>query len=294
MSRTSLHQWCNREVARYNLGWLGSHVDLDGEQVHYVEAGTGEPLVLIHGFMAWSFTWRRNLEALAEHAHVLALDLRGFGLSAKDAKRKHSLFDQVEVLRAFLDAKGIGRSVLCGHSMGGEVAVRFALTYPDRVKALVLVSSSGYVYREKSPLERLALWLPSVGELFVRATVLNRRFAGRALRTAYRQSSAVTEADVEGYLLPARAPGAPGAFVCMVRDMDFGCTAQQIRNVTHRTLIIWGENDPWIPVQHGRKMAQDLKDSRLVVFADCGHVPPEEHPDEFNRVVSDFLQSLDE
>ncbi len=294
MSQTNLIQWCSQEVARSNLGWLGTHVDLDGEQIHFVEAGSGEPLVLIHGFMAWSFTWRHNLEALAQHARVMALDLRGFGLSAKNGGRPHSLSDQVEVLRAFLDARGVVRAVLCGHSMGGEVAFRFALQYPDRVKALILVSSSGYVYRNKSLVERLALRLPGVGNLFVRAMVLNRKFAGRTLRTAYRQAATVTENDIEGYLLPARAPGAPGAFVAMLRDMDFGQTAQQIRAVSHKTLLIWGENDPWIPVIHGRTMATELKGSRLVVFPECGHVPPEEHPDEFNRVVREYLQSLDE
>lgn len=285
-------RWCRDAVARCGIDWFGRHADLDGEQIHYVEAGSGDPVVLVHGFMAWSYTWRQTLPALAGQHRVLALDLRGFGLSEKRRDRGHAIEDQVDLLRRFLDALQVERSVLVGHSMGGEVSLRFALRHPERVRGMVLVSSSGYVVREQPALERLALRTPFLGELFVQALALNRRFAGNSLRTAYRAPERVRATDVEAYLLPARVPGAAGAFIRMLRDADFGRAARELRQIETPSLVVWGENDPWVPLTHGQRLAGELRNSRLVVFPECGHVPPEEYPAEFNHLVAEFLKGL--
>lgn len=287
------HRWCQTALKRYSIPWFGRFTQVDGETVHYMAAGEGPPLVLVHGFLSWSYTWRRNLAALATRARVVAPDLRGFGLSAKESRRGHSLSDQVELLGAVMDALSIDQTVLCGHSMGGEIAMRFALRYPERVRALILVASSGYVTRIERPMERWIRKIPVLGALFVRAAVLNRRFAASSLRTGYFDPLLVAEQDVDAYLLPARAPGAAGALLSMVRDMDFGASSARWPEISHRSLLIWGENDPWIPLAHGQRLHAHLPQSELVVFPQCGHLPQEEHPDRFNRSVLAFLDTLE-
>lgn len=292
MARKPFCEWCETETTKRNIPWFGKHLQVGDEFFHYVEKGSGPPLLLVHGFMGWSYSWRHNIEALGRSYRTIALDLRGFGLSEKDAQRGHSLSDQAEVIKSFLDTLGIDQVFLCGHSMGGEVALRFALTYPNQVRGLILVSSSGYVVRQERSMERLALKLPLVSDLFVRTVVLNRGFASRTLHAGVRDPTRVSESDVDAYLLPAEAPGASGAFVSILRDADFGSTAGQLHQVTQPALIIWGANDPWLSVEYGHRMTAELKGSKLVIFPECGHLPPEECPEGFNREVLDFLEGL--
>lgn len=292
MDKERFCRWCETEVARRQIGWFGQFAEVDGELIHYVEAGRGEPLILVHGFLAWSYTWRRNVGPLSEHARVLALDLRGFGLSEKRGGLRHGLSDQVEVLRGFMDRLSIKQAVICGHSMGGEIAMRFALKYPDRVKALILVSASGYVRRNEPRMIRWALGMPGVNMLLVRLAMMNRRFAMENIRAVYRRPERMTEPEVEAYLLPSRAPGMTRALLSILREADFGAFAHRLREIEHRALLIWGEEDQVVPLSHGKRLAEELRHSELAVLPDCGHVPPEEEPERFNEAVIGFLRSL--
>jgi len=292
MSQEDFCKWCENETVRRKIPWFGRHVQIGDEFFHYVEQGSGPPLLLIHGFMGWSYSWRHNLKALSERYRTIAIDLRGFGLSEKNGQRNHSLNDQVEVIKSFINTLKINRVILCGHSMGGEIALRFSLKYPSQVQGLVLVSSSGYVVRQERIIEKLALKIPLISDVFVRMVVLNRGFASRSLRSGVRDPARVSESDVEAYLLPAESPGASRAFVSILRGADFGSTASQLHNVTHPALIIWGANDPWLSVQNGHRLNTDLVGSQLVIFPECGHLPPEECPEAFNHEVLLFLNKL--
>lgn len=292
MRKDQFCEWCRVEVDRQRLDWFGRHVEVGGELIHYVERGQGFPVLLIHGLLAWSYTWRPNLEAIGTVGRAIALDLRGFGLSEKSGSRRHSLDDQVEVIRAFMDALGLEQAVLCGHSMGGEIALRFALRYPKRVRALVLVSSSAYLTWSKRPIERVALGVPGISHLFARAVVLNRRFALGTLRAAVRAPERIGETEVGAYLLPARTPGATSALIAVLRDIDFGAISARVREVRHQSLLIWGENDPWVPAHLGQRLAGEMPHSRLVMIPECGHVPQEEHPEQFNAAVLMFLAEV--
>ncbi|HYG59647.1 MAG TPA: alpha/beta hydrolase [Symbiobacteriaceae bacterium] len=292
MSRENFSQWCRQEMGRCGLDWFGRHTVVGDDLLHYVEAGRGEPLLLIHGFMAWSYTWSRNVAPLAQHARVLALDLRGYGLSAKNRRLGHSLCDQAEVVRAFMDAVDISRAVVCGHSMGGEVALRLALKYPERVKALVLVASTSYIAPRNRPFQRLVLRTPLVGPAALRATVLNRTYVEKSLKFCYHAPEQFTPADVEAYYLPARTPGAAAAFARTVLDLDFSKLSDRWEQVAQPSLLVWGAEDPLVPLPMGERLARALPGSRLVVFERCGHLPHAEHAEAFNREVREFLQSL--
>lgn len=283
---------CRWEAARRQVDWVGRHHRIGGESIHYMEAGQGEPLLLVHGFFAWSFTWRKNLPALGERFHTYAVDLRGWGLSQRGSTLAYGLDAQADLLAAFLNAMQIERAALMGHSMGGEIALRFALRHPDRLKGMVLVSPSALVQRRKRWVERHLLQLPAVGPLAVRMAVLNPRFAARSVRQAHHRADRVTTADIAGYYLPARLPGSAHSLVRVLRDVDFGAAADRLGEVRHRTLLIWGENDPWVPVAHGYRLAELIPQAELVTIPACGHVPHEEYPERFHQLVIPFLQSL--
>lgn len=281
-----------RLARRHQVDWLGRFLPVGREIFHFVAAGSGFPLLLIHGWAAWSYSWRKNIPALSKYAKVYALDLLGFGLSSKTRAAGYSLAAQAGHVLQFLDALGLEQVVLGGHSMGGEIAMRVAARAPERVAGLLLVASTGYSPVTLPAGLRLALRIPGLAHAVVRATVANARFARRTLNTAYADPSALTAADVNGYLLPGRTPGAIQTLVQFFRQMDFGQAVDCIPTLGQPALVIWGARDPWWPLAHGQRLAQELPAARLHVFPGAGHVPQEEAPAAFNQVVQDWLATL--
>jgi pimeloyl-ACP methyl ester carboxylesterase len=294
MEADRFYEWCRTTAKNSRVDWVGEWVDVDGELIHYMAAGSGPPLLLLHGFMAWSFTWRHNIEDLGHVAYVVAPDFRGHGLSRRDHNRGHSLDDQVELVRGFLDRIGIEQVTICGHSMGGEVALRFALKYPGRVKALILVSASGFVSNGTSHFKRLLLQIPVLNSLLVRSTIMNRRFALRSLYSVYFEQEKIQPADVRGYMLPMRVPGSMNAILRVIHDLDFGRSAKEFREIIHKCLLVWGDEDAIIPLAHGDRLSKELSQAQFVRFPGCGHVPHEECPALFNETIRGFLHELDQ
>ncbi len=119
----------------------GRLIDIDGYRVHYVDQGAGPAIVLVHGFGGQTANYAQLMPLLAADHRVIAVDLKGYGYSERDARAGLSATDQVTMLRQLLDRLGVARAVFVGHSMGGGIVQRFAATYPDAVEALVLMAS---------------------------------------------------------------------------------------------------------------------------------------------------------
>lgn len=284
-------QACVRHLNKRGLDWQGRWIPVGDEHLHVVEAGQGEPLLLIHGFFVWSYFWRKVIPGLSQVAHVIAPDLRGFGLTERLPGKPLDLWAQAEMLVGLMDEMGVQRALLCGHSMGGEIALRIALRYPERVSGLVLASSAGYVERPSTGWERRLLATPLLGRLLVRLLVANDRFAGKAMRDAYFDGR-MDPTDLKAYLLPGYLPRASRTMARMLLEIDFGATAREIGQVGHPALILWGQEDPWIPLRHGERLRQVLPHSRLDVLPQCGHSPPEEYPVAFATAVARFGREL--
>lgn len=284
-----------RLVARSGTAWVGAFVPAAGEFVHYVETGPagGLPVVLLHGFGAWSFTWRLNLEALGRAGlRTLAPDLRGFGLTTKPPAGGYSLWDQARLVLAWMDALGIRQAVLGGNSLGGEISLRIALLAPERVLGLLLVSSAGYVPMWMPSLARWAVRYPALATPLARLVWANGRFIGSVLRAAYHDPARLTAQDVAGYALPARTPGAARGLLGMLPEMDPGAAAGQFASIRKPALLVWGLHDPWTPLDHGQRLARDLGGAPLEVFRDAGHLPHEEQADRFNDLAVRWLRGL--
>lgn len=269
-----------------------------GHRLSYQEAGPveGRPVVLLHGLASDSDTWERAISPLAAHGlRVVAVDLIGHGRSDKP-RAQYLLDDFAASLDAFFEAAGIESATLCGHSLGGAIAVHFGYHFPKRVSALVLVSAGG-LGREVHPMLRaaalpgatrvLALAMrPRLLRLYGRPGVhralrltpenlVNLRRAGRALQDAAGREAFF--AALRGVIEPR---GQRGSFI----EMEY--LADHVP-----TMIVWSERDGVIPVDHARAAADYLPTSRLVVFPGGGHEPHRRHAAEFADAVADFVRS---
>lgn len=266
-------------------GAPGSYLDVDGVKIHYVEAGQGEPVLLIHGLGGSTFSFRHVIPELAQHRRVLAFDLRGFGYSQQDGEGDFSLTGQAELTARLLDALGIDRADVVGHSMGGAIAMRLAAGHAGRVSRLVLVDSA--TNRERRGRRLGALLRPLMPVLSL-LTLHNRRFYRRALLTAVHDPAFVTDEIVDTYFRPTRMKGHASAMARLGAGVrrDPPLAPEQ---VTQPTLILWGEHDRWIPVEHGEELHEAIAGSELVLVPSAGHLPLEEQPAFCNRELVRFL-----
>jgi len=239
---------------------IGSYrVRVGGSYMYYRVAGAGPPLVLIHGFSASSVWWRRNMKGLATRHRVYALDLVGFGRSWP--KHHFSLDYAVDAIVAWMRAVDLERADVCGHSMGGHLAIHLTTLYPELVRCLVLADASG---------------LPLGDGLFPLAV--------RGLRSnaAYGFGLAPT---VVGTALQAGPLVLWGALRGLLADDVNGVLAR----IAAPTLVIWGEIDVLVPLASGRMLQEAIPGARLAVIPQAGHNAMYERPEIFNRLVLEFL-----
>ncbi|GAA5174313.1 alpha/beta fold hydrolase [Pseudonocardia eucalypti] len=265
---------------------MTSTIDARGIRTHYHEAGTGRPVLLLHGsgpgVSAWA-NWRLNLSALAERFRVVAPDLVGFGDTERPAGVYYSLDTWVDQVVALMDALEMPRASLVGNSLGGRIGLRLAELHPERVDRMVLMGAPGVGMTPTEGLRALRAYQPS--EENMRRLLLD--------------CFAVDKSIITDELVRTRyeASVAPGAFEAY-REMFFspehagselGITEDQVRAVGHRTLLVHGREDKVVPVEVAWNMVRLLPDADLAVFARCGHWTQIERAGDFNKLVADFL-----
>jgi pimeloyl-ACP methyl ester carboxylesterase len=269
-------------------------VRLHGREVAYVVGGEGPTLLLIHGIGGDWRTWEPVLDGLARQHHVVAVDLPGHGGSSKGAG-DYSLGALASALRDLGGALALERATVVGHSLGGGIAMQFAYQFPERCERLVLVSSGG-LGPDVGLILRLAT-LPG-SELFLSLSAPAARrlldlasSAGHLLRIR-------AAADVEHYARAYAAlaePDTRAAFLGTLRGVVG--TRGQLVDARDRlylaeqmpTLIVWGERDAVLPVDHGHAAQEAIPGSRLEIFESAGHLPQLDDPDRFVDVVDDFM-----
>lgn len=269
----------------------GAFVQIDGEMLYYVhEPGTGQAVALIHGFGGSTVTWQETIPALADAGYdVYALDLLGFGLSDKGWTGDYSHAAQAQRVVQWMDATGIDRAVIVGHSMGGNVAVHIAAAYPDRVDALVLVDAAILTNSEFNVPEFL-LDLPFVrrwAQIGLRRVVMPE-FENLLADAAY-NDGAITPELTEAYKRVLYTPDWDLGLMGIIRDSDHNRLPVPVSTIRVPTLILWGEQDTWVDPADGERLDEQIPNSERVVFAGAGHLPMHEVPDEFNAAVITFL-----
>ena len=276
-----------------------SSVELHGHRVSYRSAGSGSVVLLLHGITSSATTWDDVLPWLAERHTVVAPDLLGHGESAKP-RGDYSLGAQANALRDLMAVLRHDRVTVVGHSLGGGIAMQFAYQYPELCERLVLVSSGG-LGREVHALLRAAA-LPGaewVLPLLCRAGLYDAvAGAGRLLGRLGVRAAPDVEEWWRGFTSLVD-PACREAFVHTLRAViepggQRVCAADRLYLTAHMpTLIVWGDRDSMIPVEHGRAAHTAMPGSRLEIFAGAGHLPHRDQPWRFVRVLLDFLASTE-
>jgi pimeloyl-ACP methyl ester carboxylesterase len=269
-------------------------LSINGLEVAYSDAGNGTvPLILLHGLCSMIYTWTEVFDQFAQHTRTIAIDLAGFGSTAKPRDEKIYTIDaQASLVLAVMDSLGLERAILCGNSMGGSVALRVAQRAPQRVSRLVLLAPA--VYRDHWRF-RLVSLTKGPARLFGRALALllvrlmkSRRMLGSRMNFIYSRHEVLTPERVSEYWHMLRKPDCQQAVVATLLNWNIDAVQDELRLITQPTLILWGHSDAVLNSHYGIRLARDLPDAQLELL-DCGHVPQEELPQEVARLVLSFI-----
>jgi len=263
--------------------------------MRYLKAGTGPALILVHGLMGYSFSWRFTLPALAPYATVYAIDNLGAGLSVGSDGLDCSLRATAERLLQFVDALDICAFDLLGTSHGGGVAILVAAICAerrdDRLHRLILVAS---INPWSSHGRQLAPFVGSpVGAVLFRNTIGRWRSLDHLwLRRLFGDETKIPADSLEGYRIPVfknhgfrHASRIVRTWTEDVKELERALP--KIRDFP--TLLMWGTEDRAVEFRSAEKLRRNFRDVRLVAFKGVGHLPYEEAPQEFNRVLVDFI-----
>ena len=261
---------------------------IDGEVIHYVDRGSGPVIIFIHGFGGSTASWRFAMEHLSDRYRVVAVDLPGFGWSSRDAMLPLGHADHARRIVRLMDELGIEHATLAGHSMGAGIAQRVAAAHSERVDRLILaapVDPNGSATWQRAARRMWGLNL--LGPMMERNPPLVNRMVRGALQQMSLDPAWVDEAVVRLYAQPLLQPGTARCLIrlaaCAREDPPVDLSA-----IRAPTLVVCGSADTAIPPSVGEKIAGSIPGARLNTM-DSGHLLIEEHPDQFNALMDQFL-----
>ncbi|MFC6768908.1 alpha/beta fold hydrolase [Natrinema soli] len=266
-------------------------------RIAYRRAGTsGPPVVLCHGAGIDDATvsWRHAIDALADDYRVYAIDWPEYGNSSGDVE--HTVETYVDILGGFLETLPFERVSLAGISMGGGVALGYALDNPDRVERLVLVDSYGLGDRLSSALQwKFLSQIPGMTEFGKIAASTSTRSVRSVLASLVADADALPEPFVDDVREKLMEPGSIRAFTeFQENELSFsGRVAtnfvDDLESLSVPTLLVHGEDDPLVPLEWSERAAALIPNAELDVIEDCGHWTPRERPDRFNESLRNWL-----
>lgn len=254
-------------------------ISIYGQKIHYIEAGSGPNLILLHGLGGSSQVWQFNIGPLAEKYHVFVPDQIGFGKSDKPLVN-YRIRTYVDFLDQFCKQLMITRPTLIGNSMGGWIAAIYAATYPDRVDKLVLADAAGYAPPKDFDTRAFFGLNPTTREemkLLSAKVFYNKAFLSDA---AIDQAMAARLGAGDGYTIKSITES-------IIRGEDY--LDNIVTKIKSPTLIVWGREDGLVPLSEGERFHKDIAGSTMIVFDQCAHVPNIEKAGEFNAAVIKFL-----
>lgn len=279
---------------------VAGDVTANGLSTFYLEAGSGPPVVLLHGLGATNASMLPTLRALCAEYRVIAPDLPGFGDSDKPLRPLHAAF-YARWLEGLLDTLGIERAHVVGNSMGGRVAIEMGLRQVDRVGRLVLLSPSPAFLRGRDHVRLVRLLRPELAAL---AAWMPRRYVIRTLRSLFAAPDRLSDdwyaAAADEFLRVYRTVRGRIAFFSAARQIYLeephekpGGFWDRLPDLAPPSLFVWGAEDWLVPASFARHVEEALPSVKSVVLDDCGHVPQYEHPDQTHELVRGFLEASD-
>jgi pimeloyl-ACP methyl ester carboxylesterase len=269
-------------------------VTVEGNPINTIELGEGPPLVFVHGLGGSWQNWLEQLPELAREHRVVAMDLPGFGYSPMPHEQI-SIAGYARLLDGLLAELGIDAAGVIGNSMGGFIGAELAISFPQRVERLVLVSAAGLsTHNDPVPvrampalvrLERIiaagTAWLAAKSETVMR----RRRLREATLYAVVRHPGRLPPALAAEQL---RGAGKPGFIAALQAVIDYD-VRDRLPEIACPTLIVWGDRDRLISVRDADVFEELIPNSRKVIFEDTGHMAMLERPAAFNALLEDFL-----
>jgi pimeloyl-ACP methyl ester carboxylesterase len=271
---------CAAEQGKEAAPKLDKFVTVYGARIHYVEAGSGAPLILIHGLADDVTIWDSVIPALSAKFRVIAFDQIGFGRSDKPLLN-YRVSTFVDFLGGFLAELKIDRASFIGNSLGGWIAAAYALEHPERIERLVLSDAAGYAALAKTMDPRVlsALRLASREDIqYLGALTFHDKRFYQDTDAIFKQRVTAGDSYTVGQFLDS-----------MLRGDDI--LDNRLRMINRPTLVIWGRDDKLIPLRFGERFHQEIANSRLRIIDNCGHIPQVECPEEFAAAVLQFLDA---
>ncbi|BBM82780.1 alpha/beta fold hydrolase [Candidatus Uabimicrobium amorphum] len=265
-------------------------IDIDGVKVHYLSAGSGECVLLIHGWPTCAYLWRNVMLPIAKNYDVIAIDLPAFGLSDKPLNQTYSLKYYESVLEKFLDQLNISQVSLAVHDLGGPVGLKWAVRNPQRIKRLILLNT--LVYTSFS-------WAVALFVMATRVPLLNSWMASpkgiaKAMRFGVENKKNLTPEVLKNYCEPFRDKKAGKALLKTIHDLHgVGEIQRKLANFDVPVRLIYGENDRILPgiAKTMQRVQKDLPQAQLTSIPGCGHFLQEDQPQKIGELIYEFLQN---
>lgn len=276
-------------------------IDCSGFRVHYKLYGSGKPpyIVLLHGSFLSIRSWRDVMKPLADGATVVAFDRPAFGLTSrpipsKNNQVKYSPEAQSDLVVGLMDKLGIDRAVLVGNSTGGSLALLTALRHPKRVQGLVLVGAmiySGYATSEVPAFMKpfMKALTPVFSRLMKRMIT---KLYDRNIRGFWHDKTRLSDATLAAFRSDLMIGDWSRSFWELFLETHHLRFAERVKTVSVPSLVVTGEHDHTVETEESFRLAKELPGAELEVMADCAHLPQEEKPEAFVKVVQAFVRRI--
>jgi pimeloyl-ACP methyl ester carboxylesterase len=252
----------------------------------YPNPNSKKTLVLLHGFLSSTFSFRRLIPFLIKEFQVVSIDLPPFGKSEKSSKFVYSYRNLAQTVIQLISALDLKEITLIGHSMGGQIVLNILHQQPNIAKNAVLLCSSSYSRRSKLPLI-IGSYIPYF-HLYVKF-FLARSGIMQNLQNVVHDHSLISDEMLFGYLQPFLKDEIFLALTRMIRDHEGDLSTVVLNQINHPCLLIWGEHDKVVPLSVGKRLKNDLRESELVILRETGHLVPEERPEDVFQHIKQFL-----
>ncbi len=258
-------------------------LQIDGNKIRYLESGDSkQTLVLIHGLGASAERWEHVIPLFADNFRIIVPDLIGFGLSDKPQVDYTPEFFS-EFLEKFFVASGIKYLYLVGSSLGGQISVEYTVSHPNNVKKLVLVSPAGVMKQST----------PALDAYIIAALYPTEHSAKNAFELMEGSGDNIDQKIINGFIGRMRLPNAKLAFMSTVLGLkNSESITSKLSSISTPTLVIWGSQDPVIPINHADSFLSAIQDCQFFRMDGCGHTPYVQDPCTFASKVLEFLNNV--
>jgi pimeloyl-ACP methyl ester carboxylesterase len=274
-------------------GYEEGFVEVAGARVYYLHAGSGKPMLLIHGLVGSSANWRNNIDAFAQHSSVYAIDLVNMGKSQRVGGLDAGLVATARRIVSFMDALNIPQADIVAHSHGGAVALMLAALRPRRVRKLVLFAPANPYSRTSDVMVRVysTRWGAILASML---PYLPRRIQRIALGEMYGGSSRILDRHMQEIVDGLHSSVTLRHVLCVIRSWraemaNLEIAIRRLKRMRMPTLLVWGDRDFTISLSSAFRLNRKLRASELIVLPGAGHSVFEEKPEESNRIVLEWL-----